>query len=113
MEIIRDIIGEILETFDRFDRVSIGEHIAKNKVLNYNYMDTILFCQLMIRPKIKQIEVARQLNVTAQTIYDLLRPSNDPRLSTLRKLARVYKISIDQLAANYDDPDKDLDLDVN
>lgn len=73
----------------------------------------MLFCQLMIRPKFKQIEVARKLNVTGQTIYSMLKSDNNPRLSTLRKLARAYEISIDELAQNYDDPDLDPDPDAN
>lgn len=67
----------------------------------------------MIRPKFKQSEIAKRLNVTKQNIYSSLRPDNNPRLSTLRKLARAYEVSLDELAENYDDPDLDLDVNSN
>lgn len=67
----------------------------------------------MIRPKFKQSEIARRMDTTPQAIFLLLRSKNDPRLSTLRKLARAYEVSIDELAQNYDDPDLNPDRDVN
>lgn len=61
----------------------------------------------MIRPKFKPKEIAKRMNTTSQSIQRMLRVDNDPKLSTLRKLAKAYKISIGELVKNYNDPDLD------
>lgn len=81
--------------------------------MRYDYIHASLFCQLMIRPKFKPKEIAKRMNTTTQMIHRMLRVDNNPRLSTLRKLAKAYEVSIDELVKNYDDPDLDREVESN
>ena len=50
----------------------------------------------LTKERIKQSELARILNISRQSVSDLIN-SNDPKASTLIKISDIYKVSIDDL----------------
>lgn len=50
----------------------------------------------LTKTKIKQSELARILNISRQSVSDLIN-SNDPKASTLLKINEIYNVSIDDL----------------
>lgn len=56
-----------------------------------------------MRFNITQKEIAKELNINPATVSGMLDPKKDPPLSTLRRLSRVYGVSLDELATHYID----------
>jgi transcriptional regulator with XRE-family HTH domain len=52
---------------------------------------------------ITQQQLAERLGVSQPTVSTMLNPKSDPRLSTLRKLARALGITLDVVANAYED----------
>lgn len=50
----------------------------------------------LTKERIKQSELARILNISRQSVSDLIN-SKDPKASTLIKISDIYKVSIDDL----------------
>lgn len=50
----------------------------------------------LTKEKIKQSELARILNISRQSVSDLIN-SKDPKASTLIKISEIYNVSIDDL----------------
>jgi transcriptional regulator with XRE-family HTH domain len=61
--------------------------------------------QLMKAANITQQQLADRLGVKQSTVSEMLNPKSNPRLSTLRKLARELSVSIEMIAATYEDRD--------
>lgn len=59
--------------------------------------------QLMKAANITQQELADRLGVTQSSVSTMLNPKSNPRLSTLRKLSRELSVSIETIAATYED----------
>ena len=51
-----------------------------------------------------QLEVAYRLGVTPVTIYNWERGRTEPRASQLRQLARLFGVSMDDMALEGEDP---------
>jgi transcriptional regulator with XRE-family HTH domain len=52
-----------------------------------------------------QLQVAIQLGVTPVTIYNWERGKSEPRVSQFRQLARLFAVSMDDLALTADEAD--------
>ena len=50
----------------------------------------------LTKEKIKQSELARILNISRQSVSDLIN-SKDPKASTLIKISEIFNVSIDDL----------------
>lgn len=50
-----------------------------------------------------QVEVANRVGVTPSAVYNWEKGKNEPRLTQLRALSRVFGVSLDQLALNDND----------
>ncbi len=50
----------------------------------------------LTKEKIKQSELARILNISRQSVFNLIN-SKDPKASTLIKISEIYNIPIDDL----------------
>ena len=55
--------------------------------------------------KLTQTELASRLGIKQSTVSQLLNPSSNPRLNTLRRLSKELGVSLEELAATYDNPD--------
>ena len=66
-----------------------------------------------IRPEFTMTEIAIKMNLTRSAVSSLLNPKRDPHLSTLRKLARAYGITIADVAENYIDKTINDPIDEN
>jgi transcriptional regulator with XRE-family HTH domain len=60
--------------------------------------------QLMLTAKLTQQELASRLGIGQPALSKMLNPKANPTLRTLRKLSRELGISLETLAATYDDP---------
>jgi transcriptional regulator with XRE-family HTH domain len=67
--------------------------MAKNQTLG----------QLMKTANITQQQLADRLGLKQSTVSEMLNPRSNPRLSTLRKLSRELSVSIEAIAATYED----------
>lgn len=54
---------------------------------------------------ITQQQLANRLGVRQSTVSEMLNPKSNPRLSTLRKLSRELSVSLETIAATYEDRD--------
>ncbi len=63
--------------------------------------------QLMAAAKINQTQLAQKLGVKQPYISKLLNPKADPRLSTIKWIAKGMGVSWQDLAATYEDPEDD------
>jgi transcriptional regulator with XRE-family HTH domain len=63
--------------------------------------------QLMAAAKLTQQQLADQLGVSQPSISQMLNPKTDLRLSTLKRLSRAMGVSLETLAATYNDPEDD------
>jgi transcriptional regulator with XRE-family HTH domain len=61
--------------------------------------------ELMAAAKVTQQELADRLGVKQSTVSGMLNPKTDLRLSTLKRLSRAMGVSLETLAATYDDPE--------
>ena len=61
--------------------------------------------QFMKVANITQKQLAERLGVGQSTISQFLNPTSNPRLSTLRKLSKELGVSLETLAATYNDAD--------
>ena len=52
---------------------------------------------------ITQQQLAERLDIGQSAVSRMLNPKSDPRLSTLRKLAKALGMSIDAVASAYED----------
>jgi transcriptional regulator with XRE-family HTH domain len=62
---------------------------------------------LMLTAKVTQKELAKRMGIGQPALSQMLNPKSNPTLRTLRKLSRELGVSLETLAATYDDPEDD------